>query len=191
MLYWKKSTAYGYIWKYKEKQSDDQIIINTEIIINIEDFKPINNYPNYKINKKGVVINSKNLVMKQVLNMGKYYAICLLNTEGKRQLVPIHRLVALTFIPNSNNYDVVNHIDKNKLNNNVENLEWTTIAGNTKHACGRKINMLDIKTNEILKTFESIKDAYVYLGKKYYDRKIANICNGNSKLFAGYNWKWV
>lgn len=53
---------------------------------------------------------------------------------GKSDTISIHRLIALTFIPNPNNYPDVNHIDGNKQNNSVENLEWCTCSENAKHA---------------------------------------------------------
>ena len=46
----------------------------------------------------------------------------------------IHRIVAETFLPNPNNYPVVNHIDGNKINNNVSNLEWCTYKHNNQEA---------------------------------------------------------
>jgi hypothetical protein len=46
----------------------------------------------------------------------------------------VHRLVAIAFIPNPNNYPIINHLDCDPKNNNVENLEWTTISGNVIHA---------------------------------------------------------
>lgn len=45
----------------------------------------------------------------------------------------VHRLVALAFIPQPEGCNVVNHLDSNRQNNNVENLEWTTVKGNTVH----------------------------------------------------------
>ena len=46
----------------------------------------------------------------------------------------VHRLIAQTFLPNPNNYPCVNHINGNKLDNNVNNLEWCTVAHNTQHS---------------------------------------------------------
>lgn len=49
---------------------------------------------------------------------------------GKHKRVFVHRLVAESFIPNPNNFPAINHKDENPLNNNVDNLEWCTIAYN-------------------------------------------------------------
>ena len=53
---------------------------------------------------------------------------------GKNRNIKVHKCVAEAFVPNPNNYDVVNHKDGNKLNNNANNLEWTTKKGNVNHA---------------------------------------------------------
>ena len=67
------------------------------------------------------------------------------NNEIKRYLV--HRLVALTFIPNPNDYLEVNHIDENSLNNNVENLEWCSHKYNINYGTGNeRRSKTEIKT---------------------------------------------
>lgn len=67
-------------------------------------------------------------------NNGVGYMFVALCKFGKYKLVTVHRLVATAFIPNPDNLPVINHIDGNKLNNNVDNLEWCTTKENIHHA---------------------------------------------------------
>ena len=94
-----------------------------------EDFKQIKG-TNYKISDFGNVINDKSgKILKRGVNTEGYAFV---NLKGKS--VKIHRLVALYFIPNENELNVVNHKVGDKLNNSVTNLEWCTQSYNLKHA---------------------------------------------------------
>lgn len=77
-------------------------------------------------------INIKERVLKQYIN--KYgYCNVFLQKDGIREQKLVHRLVAITFIENLNNYKEINHKDFNKKNNNVSNLEWCTRIENITH----------------------------------------------------------
>lgn len=65
---------------------------------------------------------------------GNRYLGVSLHISGAQKFVYVHRLVALMFIPNPNQLPSVNHIDGDKTNNKVTNLEWVTIADNNRHA---------------------------------------------------------
>ncbi len=65
----------------------------------------------------------------------------------------VHRLIAETLIPNPDNLPQVNHIDKNKLNNNVDNLEWVTNQRNVEHSCAKTFIIENIKTGEQFEVF--------------------------------------
>lgn len=65
----------------------------------------------------------KSRMLKPSLNK-KGYLIVVLAKDGMRRAYTVHRLVAKTFLPNTNNTEVINHKDENKTNNRVDNLEW-------------------------------------------------------------------
>ena len=103
-----------------------------------EEWKQINNYDNYEVSNLGNVRNSKTGRMLKLTCRGGYLFTGLCKNSNTKTC-PVHRLVALAFIDNPENKPQVNHIDKNRLNNNISNLEWITQKENTIHGCGRKI----------------------------------------------------
>lgn len=100
-----------------------------------------------------------------------YKRVLLINQEGKRCHQLIHRLVAQAYIANPLNLPYVNHIDGNKANNHVSNLEWCTSSENNKHALriglrtGRKHGCF-CKFKD--KTFESVNAAMRYFNLSRY-----------------------
>lgn len=74
---------------------------------------------------------SKTRLLKQKLR--KWYMICYLSKDWSHNTMTVSRLVAQAFIPNPENKRTVNHIDWNKTNNRLENLEWATDSENCKH----------------------------------------------------------
>ena len=92
----------------------------------IEIWKPIIGYEGlYEISNFGRVRNASQKIIKVQINNRGYYRIRLCK-NGKYEQYFIHRLVAITFIPNKDISLEVNHKDENKLNNKVDNLEWVT-----------------------------------------------------------------
>ena len=85
-------------------------------------------YEIYKFLKNGTY----HKLSKWIDNVGYYMVSFQINKV--RKYVRVHRILAETLISNPNNWNQVNHIDGNKLNNAINNLEWTTNSQNTKHA---------------------------------------------------------
>ncbi|MBR4904422.1 MAG: NUMOD4 motif-containing HNH endonuclease [Selenomonadaceae bacterium] len=93
-----------------------------------EKFYEISNYGRIKSFKR-----SKPAILKGTKNNHGYFMI-VLNNNTKPKVISIHKIVAQAFIPNLENKPCVNHIDGNKLNNHIGNLEWATLSENTCHA---------------------------------------------------------
>lgn len=116
--------------------SEEELITNfpDQELFNIDDGKYIEGYgENYTIYPTGHIWSSYyNKFLKQAPARKGYLKVWLTN-NGKVKSHFVHRLVAKTFIPNPKNKKTVNHIDNNKKNNNVDNLEWATQSENSKH----------------------------------------------------------
>ena len=99
-----------------------------------EKWAPVPEYEEYyMVSTLGRVLSlKKNILLKPNMVYG-YYTVGL-NKDGQQKDKRVHRLVAKAFIKNDGNKPCVNHLDSNRANNNVENLEWVTHAENTMHA---------------------------------------------------------
>ena len=87
----------------------------------------------YEVSNTGNVRNlSKKEISTHKHTNGYFYAT--LYHNGKKKTLAVHQLVAACFLPKLRNTDVINHIDRNKENNNVSNLEWVSYSENTLHA---------------------------------------------------------
>ena len=102
-----------------------------------EQWKPIDRFNGeYMISSHGRVRSLKrhgDRIMPQTIQRKGYYAVtCWMN--NKAICVKVHRLVIEAFKPNPDNLPCINHIDGNKLNNHIDNLEWCTYQQNMQHA---------------------------------------------------------
>lgn len=96
-------------------------------------WKQIKDY-DYEISLEGIVrrISTKQLKKPYIIHNG--YLAIQLNINGKRKGYLVHRLLGKYFIPNPENKPFINHIDSNRLNNSLENLEWCTHQENVVHS---------------------------------------------------------
>lgn len=144
--------------------------------INGELWHNILGFPGYWINKKGEVLGRRGKKLKLGKSTKGYYQI-MLKTKQVKKGFRIHRLVAQYFIYNDNpeQKNQVNHIDGNKLNNNVDNLEWCTNEYNHNHKMMNGLNVSFkgeehgrsiLTEKEVIDIFKS-KEPYKNLMKKY------------------------
>lgn len=89
---------------------------------------------NIEVNEKGEIRNATTKQIRKLSIMAKGYKVICLRAKGSQKTFYVHRIVAELFLDNPNNYNCINHIDNNKRNNNINNLEWCTQQHNIQMA---------------------------------------------------------
>lgn len=158
-----------------------------------EIWKPIKGYESrYAVSSKGKVMNLETgRILKNRINTHGYAIVGLFNGNGKRKKIMVHRLIAEAFIPNPLGLPQINHLDEDKTNNNVTNLEWCTASQNTRHSAHKyscRINQLTLD-GEFIRQWDSSNQIKRELG--YSNGSIINCCKGKSKQVYGFRWQYA
>lgn len=134
----------------------------------------------------------KGRVFKTIKGSRGYIQVAL-TKNGKGKTFNVHRLVAETFLPNPLKLTQVNHIDGDKTNNNISNLEWCTQKENINHAYGTGL----IKVKKVIQYDKNLKVVSRYNSTKEASKKtridrssITRCCNGIRKTAGGFTWKY-
>ena len=177
----------GYRWKYKDIMETGD-----------EEWKPVN--------YNGATVQASNLgnirsVTGRIVRGGIYKGYVRVEIEGSR--VFVHRLVCMAWKPIDNpEIYVVNHIDNDRTNNKIENLEWITQGENVNHYIAnfhiggvankaRAVRQLDLSGTVVITTFESGKEASMKTGIAA--SNISSVCRGNTRhrSAGGYLWQYL
>lgn len=160
--------------------------------------KPIKNFENlYEITDDGCIVAIKTGKVSRGYKTKKGYLIFDFRRQ-KGKCVLVHRLVAEAFIPNPENKPQVNHIDGDKTNNRVENLEWVTNGENQAHAFKNNLQKGNFEHPNSKLTLEQvlyIKNNCVVGSKIYGMQTLAkkfNVCNSTIKqIIQGKSYRYV
>ena len=165
----------------------------------MEIWKDIEGYEGlYQISNKGRVKSlkcGKERILRPEIDRDGYYKIMLYN-DSARKTFRLHRLVAQAFIPNLYNKPQVNHLDENKLNNYVENLEWATAKENNNHGTRNKRVgdshskpiLQYSKSGDFIREWKSASEVKRVLGID--NSYILHCCRGMYKSAYGFVWRY-
>ena len=167
-------------------------------VVGYEGLYQVSNMGNVKsLNWRGLGVE-KNLYLKK---HNKGYLKVELASDGKRKSYTVHMLVAIAFIPNPLCYSQINHIDENKANNCVSNLEWCTPSENNlkyhknhpnqKRKGKRKGNRVQQISldGELIREWDNARQVFTETWMS--DWSISECCRGNRKTAYGYKWQYA
>lgn len=160
---------------------------------------PIEGNTGYYVTRYGEVFSTKISGFRtRKLYLREGYQRVGIRILGSGKIYLVHRLVAMTFIPNPENKPEVNHINGIKDDNNIENLEWCTGEENRAHALANNLAWVGkahptskqvgqyTKEGVLIKVWGSIGEASRF---GFLDKRISGCINGRCKTHRGYVWK--
>ena len=179
-----------------------------------ERWKEVPFFSMYEVSTWGKIRNKKTKrELSRNTYRNNYIRTSLINDDKKTKQMTLHRLVAITFLPNPKNKQTVNHKDHDPSNNHLFNLEWATTNEQNSHKrkidkekhkliSSRRTCRIDPVTNEVLEEYISIRDA----AKWVFDNKltkvksfnngqniksaICSVCMGKQNMAYSYKWKY-
>lgn len=185
----------GEVWKDVVGYEGTYQVSNMGRVRSIDRIAPCRKKGYTTITKKGRILNlSTNRLGYKEAHLYNYQ-------EQKERIISVHRLVAFAFIPNTDREHLreINHIDENKANNRVNNLEWCDRAYNTRYGSSRiraTTNNPNIrrvaqysKSGELIAKYETIADASRATGLD--NSSISKACRGKLKTNGGYIWRYI
>ena len=152
------------------------------------DGKEIPEFENYLATKDGKIYSKKNKIFLSLAKHADGYLAVALCKDGKQHQFYVHILIAKTYIPNPENKSQINHINFNRSDNRVENLEWATNIEKSQYSCGKKVAKIDLSGN-IIKVFPSLTSAS--LDSNLSRTSIKSICDGKSISYKDFTWKLI
>lgn len=172
----------------------------------IEEWKPIIGYPNYRVSNLGRVYskNVNRILVTTRTRKKDGYEIVMLSKDGKSKGFLVHRLVYQAFVGEIPDGMQINHIDENKLNNNVENLETVTPSQNVSYGSASERRWKTLRSkypewpvqlrkpcrNETTgEVFASVSEAARAIGCR--PNCISNACSKRRKTYHGQVWSYI
>lgn len=171
------------------------------------EWRAVEGFPNYSVSDSGAIMNTVTGKTLKCRKAGNGYYKVTLCCNGKHTDQYVHRLVAETYIPNDLRKSEVNHIDGNKRNNTVSNLEWATRAENMQHLYN-KLDSTEIrrrmglsrrgKNNKASHRVMRIEDGKIYpcisdaakdIG--VHRMCVSDVCRGIQKTTKGYHYMYA
>lgn len=133
-----------------------------------EEWKEIEGFSRYKVSNTGRVWDTKNdrEVAQVLAGAPQYYYVNINSDDGQRKLKRVHRFVAKAFVEGqSEDYDIVDHIDRDKFNNHYTNLRWTDHCGNQRNT-GSSIFVKGQHLKDFVQGYENPDTAYSYISSR-------------------------
>lgn len=162
-------------------------------------WKTIKEFPMYEISPNGLIRNKTNQRIKKPSINSRGYPVVSLQRDGKQYLRTVHILLARAFIDNPRNCEQVNHIDGNKLNYDLSNLEWCTALENNLHARDNGLHISDgdkaveqfTVDGRYVRQYKSISEASRQTGANRC--AIGKVARGVSryKTAGGFVWRYA
>jgi len=180
-----------YHWQYSQWEAKPK----DHLYLQFLEWKDIPNYPGYRLVPDGRVYSDKIKDIRKPNTSGKYYMIQVCH-ESKTKSITLHRLVVQLYgdAPTDIRKTQVNHIDGDKANNHIDNLDWLTPSENTQHAmdtglnkCKKAIIQYDLEGNEIAR-YCSTANAGRKLGIGR--DNITQVCRNDKKTAGKFVWRY-